>query len=178
MKRFMVEVEQTGIEPTADANGSNASADSTSTNASACTSDNAEIADPNEKDKGATAADPKCLKEPRRVFNEPPFSSHTHFKVKIEVTAHLEGYHHNDNPELTAEEIQEKLASGEMVISECSLSFGGTNIISKEKRKTKTTRFEDLRDALFKVISIEPIEDVPENWKEAQEFFRNWKTKQ
>jgi hypothetical protein len=50
-----------------DAKGSNANADSTNTNASASTSDNAEIADPNEKDKGATVADPKCPKEPRRV---------------------------------------------------------------------------------------------------------------
>jgi hypothetical protein len=166
-------------QPNADADKSN---DSPISDALASSGGNAEVAESNDKATGATVADPKRSTGkqagPRRVFNEPPYSSETHFKVKIEVVAHLRGFHCNDNPELTAEEIQEKLASGEMVITESSLGFGGMSIITKEKRKTKAARFGDLRDALFKVVSIEAIEGVPENWEKAQEFFRNWKPRQ
>jgi hypothetical protein len=114
-------------------------------------------------------------KEPRRVFNEPPYSSETHFMVKMEVIAHLEGFHDNDNPELTAEEIQEKVASGEMVVKGFS---GNMTIITKDKRKAKEARFGDLTSVRNRVVSLEPIEGVPEDLKEADEFIRNWKAQQ
>ena len=155
------------------------SADSSTTDNAADGSDNAKSHEKATDGDSPPVADVNRPKGPRRVFDKPPYSSETHFKVQIKVTAHLEGFHHDDNPELTAEEIQEKLAEGEMFVEEASLGLA-MRIKKKHKGKRKATneRFGDVRDTVFKVVSVEPIEGVPEDWKEAMEFFRLWKTRQ
>jgi hypothetical protein len=60
---------------------------------------------------------------PRRVFDALPYSSETFFKVKLELTGCLRGYHYSGRPELAAQEILESVENGELRIDAHNLGI-------------------------------------------------------
>src|SRR5262249_42285367 len=77
---------------------------------------------------------------PRRVFDEPPYSRETFFKVTLEVTGCLRGYHYGGRPELTAQEIQECVESGELRIDAHNL---GISVHKMKDHKLKKYQFKN-----------------------------------